>query len=146
MKKNIITLIITVFAIFSAGAQYPDHILIEPLLKTDSTSAGQKIIYPKVENAEVSMLKITLKPGSSTGWHKHDIPLFAYIMKGVLTVETEDGKQLQFETGSAMSEVIGLHHQGINKGKEDVVLIAIYLGGKGIPLSVPKETPGKPKN
>lgn len=146
MKKNIITLIIAVFAMFSAGAQYPDHIIVEPLLKTDSTSAGQKIIYPKVENAEVSMLKITLKPGSSTGWHKHDIPLFAYIMKGVLTVETEDGKQLQFETGSAMSEVIGLHHQGINKGKEDVVLITIYLGGKGIPLSVPKETPEKPKN
>ncbi len=145
MRKIVITLGIAVFSFVAAYGQYPEHVIVEPLLKTDSTSTGQKIKYPKVENAEVSMLKITLKPGSSTGWHKHDIPLFAYVLQGVLTVETEEGKLFQFEAGSAMSEVIGHFHRGINRGKEDLVLIAIYLGGKGMPLSVPKESPEMPK-
>lgn len=143
MRKNIFTLVIAGFAWFSVNAQYPAQVIVEPLLKTDTTSAGQKIIYPDFENPEVSILKIRLKPGNSTGWHRHDIPLFAYIMQGTLTVETDDGKLLQFEAGTAVSEVIGQYHQGMNRGKEELILIAFYLGGKGKPLSVPKETPEK---
>ncbi len=146
MKKQFITLAFSGLAWLGSSAQYPNHIIIEKLLKTDTTSAGQKITYPKFENAEITALKIMLKPGSSTGWHKHDIPLFAYIVQGTLTVETDDGKQLQFEAGSAMSEVIGMYHQGINRGKEELILIAFYLGGKGIPLLIAKEIPEKTKN
>lgn len=138
MKQSLF-LIITFFIVFSASAQYKNDIVIEPLMKTDTTSIGQKILYPQVQNAEVTMSKITIPSGKSTGWHKHDYPVFAYVLKGTLTVEFQDSTSVLFGENSTISEVINTFHNGINKGKEDVILIAIYLGEQGKSLSTRKE-------
>ncbi|MEA4935939.1 MAG: cupin domain-containing protein [Paludibacter sp.] len=138
MKKTSF-LIIILFVIFTARAQYKSEINIEPLLKTDTTAIGQKIAYPQVSDAEVTMSRITIPAGKSTGWHKHDYPVFAYVLKGMLTVEIENNKSVQYCENSTISEVIDTYHNGTNKGKEDVVLIAIYLGEKGKDLSTRKE-------
>lgn len=118
--------------------QYTEKLIIEPLLKTDTTYIGQKIKYPQFEHNEVTILKITMKPGTDTGWHKHGIPLFAYVMQGTLSVELEDGRKMQFNKDSAIAEGFDDYHIGKNEGSEDVVLIAIYLGGKNVPISTPK--------
>lgn len=115
--------------------QYAAQVKVEHLLKADTNSIGQRIVYPQFNRAEVSMLKITMEPGTVTGWHKHAIPLFAYIVQGVLTVERESGDQKEFKAGMAVAEMYDTYHQGINRGNEPVVLIAVYLGGDGIPLS-----------
>ncbi len=120
-------------------AQYNKDVVVEPLLKTDTTSIGQKISYPHVQDAEVTILKVTIPPGKSTGWHKHEFPVFAYVLKGTLTVELENGKIIQLPGNSSFSEVIDTFHNGINKGTENVVLIAFYMGEKGKPLSIHKE-------
>lgn len=138
MKKTSF-LIIVLFVIFTAKAQYKSEIRIEPLLKTDTTSIGQKIAYPQVLDAEVTMSRITIPAGKSTGWHKHDYPVFAYVLKGVLTVEFENNKSVKYHENSTIAEVVNIFHNGINKGKDDVVLIAIYLGEKGKDLSAGKE-------
>ena len=116
-------------------AQYNSGIKLEPLLKTDTTSIGQKIQYPDFANAEVSMYRITIPAGSSTGWHFHTFPVFAFVEKGTLTVEIKDGKMLTFSRGQSFSEVINVLHNGSNRGTEDVVLFAIFLGEKGEALS-----------
>ncbi|MCK9641608.1 MAG: cupin domain-containing protein [Prolixibacteraceae bacterium] len=126
---------------WQSNAQYNNDLIIEPILKTDTTSLGQKINYPNTTNSEVTMLKITIPPGKTTGWHKHDNPVFAYVLKGTLSVELEDNKVLKFAENSSFSEVIHTAHRGINKEGSDLVLIAIYLGEKGKPLSLKKETP-----
>ncbi len=82
------------------------------------------------------MLKITIPPGKTTGWHEHNIPVFAYVLKGTLTVELDGNKVLKFSENSSFSEVIHTAHRGINKESGDLVLLAIYLGEKGKPLSV----------
>lgn len=138
MKKSFF-LIVFVFVVVAVGAQYKNEIIIEPLLKTDTTSIGQKIAFPLVSNAEVTMSKITIPVGKSTGWHKHDYPVFAYVLKGVLTVEIENNKSVQYGEHSTIPEVVNTYHNGINKGQEDVILIAIYLGEKGKGLSSRKE-------
>ncbi|MEA4982417.1 MAG: cupin domain-containing protein [Paludibacter sp.] len=138
MKKTSF-LIVVFFVVFSVGAQYKNDIVIEPVLKTDTTTIGQKIVYPQVQNAEVTMSRITIPVGKSTGWHKHDYPVFAYVLKGVLTVEIENNKSVQFGENSTISEVMNTFHNGINNGKEEVILIAIYLGEKAKSLSTRKE-------
>lgn len=138
MKKTSF-LIVACFVVFSVGAQYKNDIVIEPVLKTDTTTIGQKIVYPQVQNAEVTMSRITIPVGKSTGWHKHDYPVFAYVLNGVLTVEIENNKSVQFGENSTISEVMNTFHNGINNGNEDVILIAIYLGEKGKSLSTRKE-------
>jgi len=123
------------FICYSANAQYNKGVVLETILKTDTTSIGQKIVYPNFENDEVSVVKVTIPPGNSTGWHKHVFPVFAYVLQGTLTVEVENRKTMQFLPNTSFSEVINIPHNGVNNGKEDVILIAFFMGEKGKPFS-----------
>ena len=135
MKRIYIVIILTCICL-TAKSQYNKGVVLESVLKTDTTSIGQKIVYPTFANDEVSIVKVTLPPGKSTGWHKHFFPVFAYVLKGTLTVEVENKKTLQFPVNSSFSEVINTLHNGVNNGNEDVVLIAFFMGEKDKPLSV----------
>jgi quercetin dioxygenase-like cupin family protein len=119
--------------------QYNQDIKIEKILITDTTSIGQKIEYLSTNNPEVTMLKVIIPPGKETGWHKHTFPVFAYVIDGTLSVEFKDGKKREFKKGTSFAEVINTLHNGRNEGKEDLVLIATYLGEKDKPLSVKEE-------
>jgi len=121
---------------FDVCAQYNKDVEIKILLKTDTTSIGQKIAYPNFANDEVTMAKVTIPPGKSTGWHKHVFPVFGYVIQGTLTVEIENRKPVQYPVNSSFSEVINTLHNGVNNGKEDVVLIAFFMGEKDKALSV----------
>ena len=134
--KRLELIFMVVFICFGANAQYNKDVVLETILKTDTTSIGQKIVYPNFVNEEVSIVKVILPPGKSTGWHKHFFPVFAYVLQGTLTVEIEKIKALQFPVNSSFSEVVNTLHNGVNNGKEDVILIAFFLGEKGKPLSV----------
>jgi quercetin dioxygenase-like cupin family protein len=137
--KYIFLTINIIFCCFAAKSQYNQEIIIEPLLKTDTTTIGQKLIYPQFENDEISILKITIPPGKATGWHKHEFPVFAYILKGELSVELENNKTMNFPENSTFAEVINTFHNGINKGKDDIILIAFFMGGKEVKLSTHKD-------
>ena len=139
MNKFILAAALSFGLAWHAKAQYNNDLIIEQILKTDTTSLGQRISYPVTANDEVTMLKITLPPGKTTGWHEHDIPVFAYVLKGTLTVEFEDGKTVKFAENSSFAEVQHTVHRGINRENSDLVLLAIYLGVKGKPLSIKKE-------
>ncbi|HEY5509032.1 MAG TPA: cupin domain-containing protein [Paludibacter sp.] len=134
--KRISFIIVLTCICLTAKSQYNKGVVLETVLKTDTTSIGQKIVYPTFASDEVSIIKVTLPPGKSTGWHKHFFPVFAYVLKGTLTVEVENKKTLQFPVNSSFSEVINTLHNGVNNGKEDVVLIAFFMGEKDKPLSV----------
>jgi quercetin dioxygenase-like cupin family protein len=134
--KHISTIVLSVcFCIIAHAQQYNKGVVVETILKSDTTSIGQKINYPQFANSEVTIAKVTIEPGESTGWHKHTFPVFAYILQGVLTVEFENLKPKQFTAGTSFPEVINTLHNGTNNGFENVVLIAFYLGEKGKGLS-----------
>jgi quercetin dioxygenase-like cupin family protein len=137
--KKITLFAVSIFLCQLANSQYNKGLEIETLLKTDTTSTGQKISYPQFQEDQVTMLRITIHPGESTGWHKHEFPVFAYIMKGNLTVELENNKTMLYSENTSFAEVINTTHNGVNKGKEDVVLIAFFMGEKGKALSVHKD-------
>ena len=127
---------IGVLIILSVKAQYSQDISVETLLKTDTTTIGQGFLYPDVQKDEITISKIILQPGTSTGWHKHEFPVFAYILEGNLTVDLGNGKYLDFSENTTFAEVINTLHNGMNKGDKKVVLIAFYLSEKGKSLSV----------
>ena len=138
MKKWLLVLVSGIVAI-TTHAQYNSEIKIEKLLQTDTTETGQHINYPDINNEEVNVLKVTIPPGKSTGWHKHLFPVFAYVLKGTLTVQQENGKKIHFKKNASVSESINMYHTGMNEGKQPVVLIVFYMGEKDKPVSVKKE-------
>lgn len=121
-----------------SAQHYNGKLKIEKMMESDINSMGQKITYPQVKDVKVTMMKITFPPGETTGWHKHDIPVFSYIMEGTLTVEIEDGKVMQYKENTCFSESYNIYHKGTNKENTDLVVMAIYLGGDAKELSTKK--------
>ena len=135
--KTILTLLILVTTAVHAQ-QYAGKLKIEKLVDTTVNSIGQKIAYPQFKDAKVTMAKITFPPGETTGWHKHLIPVFSYVLEGTLTVEIEGHQPAEYNKGTSFIESYDTYHKGTNKGDTDVVLFVVYLGGDGQPLAVKK--------
>ena len=139
MRKNILSIVFIMMCLSGMAQNYNNGVTVEIVQKTDTTSIGQKFVLPDLKNMEVTMAKVTIQPGKSTGWHKHNFAVFAYVAKGHLTVNFENGKTLQFTENSSIAEVVNTYHNGTNTGNEDAVLYVYYLGEKGKPLSIRKE-------
>jgi quercetin dioxygenase-like cupin family protein len=110
---------------------YTGNIQVRVLLKTDTTSIGQAVEYPDIDSGEVTAIEVIIPPGGQTGWHRHPVPGYGYILAGTLTLETEGGKTFVFRPGDAFAEVVKARHNGRNLGKEPVKLVAFFTGAKG---------------
>ena len=110
------------------------------LLKTTSTWDNTEYKKLKVKKPEATVLKITINVGEELPMHKHDLVNIAYVKKGTLRVITDDNKEITLHEGEVLPELVGKYHYGKNTGKEQVELIVFYVGEKGTPLSVNKET------
>lgn len=104
---------------------------VEPLLTPPVKSVvGEDIFYPGGAAAEISAAVIELPTGQATPWHRHGVPLFAYILSGELQVDYGDKGVRTFGPGQAFMEAMNHSHRGINRGKEPVRLIAVYMGAR----------------
>jgi quercetin dioxygenase-like cupin family protein len=116
---------------------------VKTLLKTSVNWTGRKINYPRKGHAEVSALFIEMAPGEQTGWHRHPVPLFGYMLSGALTIELADGTKCVHRAGKAASEVVNVFHNGVNRGKKPCRLVVFVIGQKGIPFLMKAKTSGK---
>ncbi len=111
---------------------------VTPLLLTETTEAGQPIVYPQVKDPEVRAVMVVIPPGVETGWHVHPFPCYAYILSGELEVEFEGGVKKQFHAGQAIAEAVNVLHNGRNPGKEDARLVMFVTGEKDLPFTIKK--------
>jgi quercetin dioxygenase-like cupin family protein len=137
------------FVLFAAGlvfvllpmrvsADKPDYnsdVTVKTLLRTSTNSAGQTIEYPLGGKAEVSILIVEIPPGKQTGWHKHPVPLFGYVLSGQVTVHFADGKKNTFRQGDPMAECVDVLHNGINEGATTTKLLIFVAGEKNVPFT-----------
>jgi len=134
-----LSLSLIVPAVFAAD--YCSGVTAKVLLKSSRTGNGQKISYPLTDKAEVTAMTVELAPGSETGWHKHPVPVYAYVVSGTLSIELEDGKRLTFGAGDAVIEVVDTLHNGSNTGTVPVKLAVFYLGVEGTPNVIKPKLP-----
>jgi quercetin dioxygenase-like cupin family protein len=105
---------------------------VTPVIDASQTILGQPIAYPS-GNAEITASIITVPPGGQTGWHKHAVPLFGYILEGALTVDYGDKGTHTYNAGDGLIEAMNWPHNGMNKGTVPVKILAVYAGAKGVP-------------
>jgi quercetin dioxygenase-like cupin family protein len=86
---------------------------------------------------------VEIPVGKETGWHKHPVPLFGYVVSGTLTVYFADGKKNTFHPGDALAEAVNVVHNGINEGKDPVKLIIFVAGEQKIPFTIKEPNPGE---
>lgn len=88
---------------------------------------------------KISIVKFTIPPNSELPWHKHPSINAGYVVSGLLTVRTEDGRELKLKAGDALVELVDKWHAGRNDGTEPVVIVVFYAGTPGVPLAIKKD-------
>ena len=113
-----------------AEAEYTAAGRATKILRTTTDVAGTPLVYP-AGDAEVTGLLVELPPGAETGWHKHTVPCFAYILGGEIAVAQKDGPTRTFRTGDAFAEVVNIEHNGRTVGDTPVRLVFFAAGVQG---------------
>lgn len=117
--------------------------LLTPLLQGGSDVLGTPLAYPR-GTPNVTSAIVTIPPGGETGWHEHEVPLFAYILEGELTVDYGSKGKKTYHAGEAVLEAVGWPHNGTNTGSAPMKLVAVYMGG-GSAANTIKVAPGASK-
>jgi quercetin dioxygenase-like cupin family protein len=104
-----------------------------PLLSTGKTVLDQTFSYPAGAPAKVTAAIVTMLPGEATGWHKHDVPMFGYILEGEITVDYGPAGRRVYRAGDALMEAIDWAHEGRNTGTGNARILAVFMGADGVP-------------
>lgn len=97
------------------------------VLETNSTIIGQDISYPEGSPLITSTI-VTIPVGSETGNHIHEYPLFAFVLKGEVTVDYQSEGSKIYNEGDAIMEAINFTHNGKNTGDEPTEILVVTLG------------------
>ena len=133
------TLLLSTHVWAQAQAQTPTTIKVDILSKT-STSWDKKTLpdYPKGK-PEITILRITVPPKVQLPLHKHPVINAGVLLKGELTVITEDiNETLHLKAGDSIVELVNKWHYGKNEGSEPAEIIVFYAGTPETPITIKK--------
>ena len=132
MKKIIVLALIVLFY----GCAKNPSLTTQKLLEAQRLNVlEQPIIYPTQQPAEVTSAISVLQPGKETGWHKHMVPLHAYVMEGTSTMEfeTDGGMQTRtFSKGDAWVGAADVWHNASNRTDQPTVVFVVFMGAEGL--------------
>jgi quercetin dioxygenase-like cupin family protein len=121
---------------FSSGAalareEAKGYYPVQELLVTGKTVVGEDIRYPVTGAPKITVAVVTVAPGAPAAFHRHPVPLVAYILEGELTVDYGAKGAKTFRAGDALVEAMDVPHRGMNLGNSMVKLLAVYIGAEG---------------
>ena len=132
MKKIIV---LTLMILFYGCGKDPS-LTTQKLLEAQRLNVlEQPIIYPTQQPAEVTSVIRVLQPGEETGWHKHMVPLHAYLMEGTFTIDFEVGSGIDthtFSKGEAWVGAADVWHNASNKTDQPAVIFVVFMGAEGL--------------
>lgn len=90
---------------------------------------------PGGKTHDIVMAVAELAPGATSGNHRHPGVEVGYVIEGSLVLEHEGRKPVTLKAGDSFKND-GVHN-GINKSKAPVKILAVYVVEKGKPVSEP---------
>ena len=116
----------------------PPGVSVEVLLETEKTILGEPFVYPN-GMARITAAIVTVPPRATIPSHLHPVPLFAYILQGVLVVDYGSKGVRTYRKGDTFVEAYQWSHHARNGGRGNVKILAVYAGAAGVDNSVPVE-------
>ena len=138
MKKILCALWVAL--LLSTTVQADDHagVTVAELAKTGLSWDGTPLpAYPQ-ERPEISILRITIPVGAALPLHKHPVINAGVLLRGELTVITEDDRTLLLKAGDPIVEVVNKWHHGKNTGNGPAEILVFYAGVQDTPLTIKK--------
>jgi quercetin dioxygenase-like cupin family protein len=135
-KLQLFFALISLILINQSYAKDNNSIIVKLLAKTNSSWDGTELpVYPKGK-PEISILKITIPPKTALPIHKHPVINAGILLKGELTVVTDNNEILHIKAGDAVVEVVNKWHNGRNEGDEDAEILVFYVGIENTPITI----------
>jgi len=138
MKKLFLPLCLILFLANAALAEDAAGVKVDVLAKTGSAWDGSVLPAYAQGAPEITILRITIPAGTSLPLHKHPVINAGVLLKGELTVVSEDNKTLHLKSGDAIVEVVNKWHYGKNEGKEPAEILVFYAGTRETPITMKK--------
>ncbi len=142
MRKIIYGICLILLLSSHVWARDTNTVQVDVLSKTSSSWDGRTLPDYAGGKPEITILRITIPPMVQLPLHKHPAINAGVLLKGELTVVTEDKKILHLKTGESIVEVVNKWHYGKNEGTEPAEIIVFYAGVLGTPITI-KETTNK---
>lgn len=102
-----------VAALVAAGLLAPGPALADPAPRLASTvTPVMTRALPELPGKEMSMITVTMPPGSSDGIHRHDAHVMVYMLEGSVVMQVRGGPAQTLKVG-----------QGYYEAPEDVHLV-----------------------
>jgi quercetin dioxygenase-like cupin family protein len=139
MKQLLCGICLTLLTASHLWAQEPNILKVDVLAKTSSSWDGRSLPNYEKGKPEITILRITIPPQIQLPLHKHPVINAGVLLKGELTVVTEDKETLHLKAGDSIVEVVNKWHYGKNEGNEPAEIMVFYAGIRGIPITI-KET------
>ena len=134
----IMTTALAVVLLATSGLAMPPAASVETLLETDETVLGQEFGYPE-GRAKITAAIVTVPPGARLATHLHPVPLFGYVLKGVLIVDYGSQGERVYRRGDSLVEAIDWPHSGRNGGRGNMKILVVYAGAEGVANSEPAD-------
>jgi len=92
----------------------------------------------EMQNPEVTMLTLTLEPGSNSHAHRHTGPVFAYILEGSIENQVDPDPAKTYHRGDFFYEPpMHVHRQMKNlSATETAKIFVVQVGEKGKPFTI----------
>ena len=115
-----------------------DPVVVETLISTTKSWNGDSFKYP-TGKAQMTLQRITAKPGFKTPLHSHPQPGIAYVVKGTLFCGTNDGQSLKVGPGDSFASPQETIHYCENIGKDEALIFVASAGAKGQETTIPSK-------
>jgi quercetin dioxygenase-like cupin family protein len=138
MKKFLLGISLVLLLSGHVWALDASGIQVEVLAKSGFSWDGNNLPAYAVGAPEITILRIEIPPGMALPLHEHPVINAGVLLRGELTVFTEDNKTLHLKSGESIVEVVNKWHYGKNEGKDTAEIIVFYAGVSDKPITVTK--------
>lgn len=111
-------------------------VTVDVLAKTSSSWDGATLPPYALGQPEITILKIVIPPKVKLPLHQHPVINAGIMLKGELTVVTDNNSTLHLKAGDSIVEVVNTWHYGINDGIESAEIIVFYAGTLDKPITI----------
>jgi len=119
-------------------AEDSNTVAVKVLAKTSSSWDGNALPCYAKGTPEITILRIAIPAGARLEMHEHPVINAGVLVRGELTVMTEDNKTLHLKAGDSIVEVVNTWHYGKNEDTTEAEIIVFYAGVAGTPITIKK--------
>jgi quercetin dioxygenase-like cupin family protein len=138
MKRILCGICLVFFLFGSVRAENEGAVESVVLVKSGSSWDGKPLPRYAKGKPEVTIIRIIIPPGGRLPLHKHLVINSGVLIRGELTVVTENNEILHLKAGDPIVEVVNKWHYGRNDGDVPAEIIVVYAGIRGKPITIRK--------